>query len=61
MKVQVRRGVFETNSSSTHSLQLAKQTLNEARKVVNKRIYDKYSEYENFVFDIFLPKMLNNL
>ena len=51
MKVQVRQGVFETNSSSTHSLQLAKQTLNEARKVVNKRIYDKYSEYENFVFD----------
>ena len=43
MKTQIRRGVFETNSSSTHSLQLAKQTLDEARKVVSKRIYDKYS------------------
>lgn len=51
MKVQVRRGVFETNSSSTHSLQLAKKTLDEARKYVSERIYDKYSEYENFVFD----------
>ena len=51
MKTQIRRGVFETNSSSTHSLQLAKQTLNEARKSVSERIYNKYSEYENFVFD----------
>ena len=51
MKTQIRRGVFETNSSSTHSLQLAKQTLDEARKSVSERIYDKYSEYENFVFD----------
>ena len=42
MKVQVRRGVFETNSSSTHSLQLNKQTLDEVRNAVSKRIYDKY-------------------
>ena len=51
MKTQIRRGVFETNSSSTHSLQLAKQTLDEARKAVNKRIYDRYSWCENSIFD----------
>ena len=51
MRVQVRRGVFETNSSSTHSLQLNKQTLDEVRNAVSKRIYDKYSCNENFVFD----------
>ena len=51
MKTQIRRGVFETNSSSTHSLQLAKQTLDEARKAVSKRIYDKYSGGEDIVFD----------
>ena len=51
MKAQIRRGVFETNSSSTHSLQLAKQTLDEARKTVSKRIYDKYSGQEDVVFD----------
>lgn len=51
MKTQIRRGVFETNSSSTHSLQLAKQTLDEARKAVIKRIYDKYSGCKNVVFD----------
>ena len=51
MKTQIRQGVFETNSSSTHSLQLDKQTLDEARKSVSERIYNKYSEYENFVFD----------
>ena len=32
MKTQIRRGVFETNSSSTHSLQLVNQTLDEAKK-----------------------------
>lgn len=57
MKRQVRRGVFETNSSSTHSLQLSKQTLDEARKAVQQRIYDKYSWREKlfdeseFVYD----------
>lgn len=60
MKIQIRRGLFETNSSSTHSLQLNKQTLDEARKVVNQRIYNKYSwhENENIVFDEF--EFLNN-
>ena len=43
--------MFETNSSSTHSLQLVNQTLNEAKKEVNKRIYDKYFGYNNSVFD----------
>ena len=51
MKTQIRRGVFETNSSSTHSLQLVNQTLDEAKKEVNKRIYGKYFGYNNSVFD----------
>ena len=41
MKAQIRRGVFETNSSSTHSLQLSKQTLDEALKeVIEEEGYD---------------------
>ena len=51
MKTQIRRGVFETNSSSTHSLQLVNQTLDEAKEEVNKRIYDKYFGHNNSVFD----------
>ena len=51
MKTQIRRGVFETNSSSTHSLQLVNQTLDEAKKEVNKRISDKYFGHNNSVFD----------
>ena len=51
MKTQIRQGVFETNSSSTHSLQLVNQTLDEAKKEVNKRIYDKYFGHNNSVFD----------
>ena len=51
MKTQIRRGVFETNSSSIHSLQLVNQTLDEAKKEVNKRIYDKYFGHNNSVFD----------
>ena len=51
MKTQIRRRVFETNSSSTHSLQLVNQTLDEAKKEVNKRIYDKYFGHNNSVFD----------
>ena len=51
MKTQIRRGLFETNSSSTHSLQLVNQTLDEAKKEVNKRIYDKYFGHNNSVFD----------
>ena len=42
MKTQIRRGVFETNSSSTHSLQLAKQTLDEARKVMKSDVSAVY-------------------
>lgn len=51
MKTQIRRGIFETNSSSTHSLQLVNQTLEEAKKAVNKRISDKYFGHNNSVFD----------
>ncbi len=58
MKKQVRRGVFETNSSSTHSLQLSKQTLDEALKEVNQRIIDNYSFQEMEFFDE--SEFLNN-
>lgn len=52
MKIQIRRGVFETNSSSIHSLQLTKQTLDEAKKDISQKIAEKYfSERENVVFD----------
>ena len=58
MKTQIRRGVFETNSSSTHSLQLNKQTLDEALKEVNQRILDNYSFQEREFFDE--SEFLNN-
>ena len=58
MKTQIRRGVFETNSSSTHSLQLSKQTLDEALKEVNQRIIDNYSFQEMEFFDE--SEFLNN-
>ena len=49
MKVQVRRGVFETNSSSTHSLQLNKQTLDEVRNdVVYTRFFITINYWESF-------------
>ena len=51
MKIQVRQGVFETNSSSTHSLQLAKQTVDEAKNVISERIKELYSSDNESMFD----------
>ena len=51
MKIQVRKGVFETNSSSTHSLQLAKQTIDEAKSIVNERIKKLYEYNAEPIFD----------
>lgn len=51
MKIQVRKGVFETNSSSTHSLQLAKQTVDEAKNVISERIKELYSSDNESMFD----------
>ncbi len=51
MKIQVRQGVFETNSSSTHSLQLAKQTVDEAKSIVNERIKKLYVYDAEVTFD----------
>lgn len=51
MKIQVRQGVFETNSSSTHSLQLAKQTIDEAKSIVNERIKKLYVCDAEVTFD----------
>lgn len=42
MKIQIRRGVFETNSSSTHSLQVTSGSLENAYDFVNARIIEKY-------------------
>ena len=51
MKIQVRKGVFETNSSSTHSLQLAKQTVDEAKSIVNvSNVDDMTSMFEESKF-----------
>ena len=51
MKKQIRQGLFETNSSSTHSLQLAKQTVDEAKSIVNERIKELYSSDNESMFD----------
>ena len=42
MKKQIRQGVFETNSSSTHSLQIAKT--DKAKDIIYKAIIDKYEQ-----------------
>lgn len=42
MKIQIRRGVFETNSSSTHSLQLTKKDRDSINKFIAKDIEESY-------------------
>ena len=42
MRIQVRRSVFETNSSSTHSLQVCKSTINSAREAIIQIIAERY-------------------
>ena len=39
MKFQIRRGVFETNSSSTHSLQITKGGIEEAKIDIIKNMF----------------------
>lgn len=53
MKLQIRRNVFETNSSSTHSLQLSNKSLEEVKEYVNEQIKNKYNgKYDNsYSFD----------
>ena len=53
MKLQIRRNVFETNSSSTHSLQLSNKSLEEVKEYVNEQIKNKYNDkYDNsYSFD----------
>ena len=53
MKLQIRRNVFETNSSSTHSLQLSNKSLEEVKECVNEQIKNKYNDkYDNsYSFD----------
>ena len=46
MKNQIRRGVFETNSSSTHSLQLTKKDRESINKFIAKDIEESYNNDE---------------
>ena len=53
MKVQIRRCVFETNSSSTHSLQITKGSIDSVRDNIFKAIIEQYTE--NIDNDMFNP------
>lgn len=53
MKIQIRRGVFETNSSSTHSLQITHGTTDDVKDIVYKAIFEQYKDNEDC--DIFNP------
>lgn len=44
MKVQIRRGVFETNSSSTHSLQITRGNTDDIKEIIYKTIFEQYKE-----------------
>ena len=46
MRRQIRRGVFETNSSSTHSLQLTKKDRESINKFIAKDIEESYNNDE---------------
>ena len=47
MKVQIRRGVFETNSSSTHSLQITHGSTDDVKDIVYKAIFEQYKDNED--------------
>lgn len=58
MKIQIRRGVFETNSSSTHSLQILPQTIEQAREHVYDMIKESYGndDYDRLnISDFLIP------
>ena len=46
-KIQIRRGVFETNSSSTHSLQITSKKIEDVRNDIYDRIRKQYNEFFN--------------
>ena len=45
--MKIRWNVFETNSSSTHSLQIAPKTVNDARDEVYARIREQYKNFHD--------------
>ena len=45
--IKIRWNVFETNSSSTHSLQIAQKTADEAREEVYARIREQYKNFHD--------------
>ena len=53
MKIQIRKSVFETNSSSTHSLQVCKSTINSARDTILQLIIERY---KGNPYNVFNPK-----
>lgn len=52
MKVQIRRSVFETNSSSTHSLQVTKGNIDDAKRDILNNFFDiSEVKYESTIKD----------
>lgn len=47
MKYQIRRNVFETNSSSTHSLQITRGSTDDIKGNVYKAIFEQYKDNED--------------
>ena len=53
MRRQIRRGVFETNSSSTHSLQLTKKDRDSINKFIAKDIEESYDNDDDYNVNVF--------
>ena len=52
MKVQIRKSVFETNSSSTHSLQLFKGSIDDMKSIIWRRIIESYDDNDRMDMDL---------
>ena len=52
MKVQIRKSVFETNSSSTHSLQLFKGSIDDMKSIIWRRIIESYDDNDRRNMDL---------
>ena len=60
MKYQIRQGVFETNSSSTHSLQITTNSLEEVTNTIHNRISKIYNR-DTFDVDDYMDKWQKTL
>ena len=52
MKVQIRKSVVETNSSSTHSLQLFKGSIDDMKSIIWRRIIESYDDNDRRNMDL---------